>query len=278
MTKIYRPDLTVSNIAWRTEEEVEARETLKENRVGGVDIAPTKYWPDLTVVSDSQIKRAVKFWGERGIKIVAMQSLLYGRQDLQIFGEAKKRREMLEYLYRVIYLGAKIGVRALVFGSPKNRAVGNDMSYKEAWETSIGFFAKLGKYSFDCGIAFCIEPNHPKSGCNFIVNHKQAVDLVREVNTAGLYLNLDTSTLFQSKEDIQKVIKAALPYAGHVHISEPSLKQVGLSGKTIHKRVAGALKDGGWSGWIGVEMIGADKGSNILQLERSLQFVKGVYS
>ena len=84
--------LAISNIAWPHEAEPGAAEIMAANRIGGVEIAPTKIWPKPLTASDDEIDRYRRFWLNHGIQVVAIQSLLFGRPDLNIFGAAEKRR------------------------------------------------------------------------------------------------------------------------------------------------------------------------------------------
>ena len=72
----------------------------------------------------SDIAEYRRSWEDRGLQIVSLQSLLFGRSDLQLFGDDGVRAALADYLRRVIDFGAPLGAHALVFGSPKNRLRG----------------------------------------------------------------------------------------------------------------------------------------------------------
>jgi sugar phosphate isomerase/epimerase len=160
--------IAISNIAWQVEEEELMAQIMQELNIKGVEIAPTKIWDSPLLAPDEQIQSYQNFWQSRGIQIVAMQALLYGRPDLTIFQDAQKRKETFEYLSGMVELGSKLDARVLVFGSPKNRSIGN-LEFQEAEEIALSFFYNLGEVAARHGVMFCIEPNPTVYNCDFIV-------------------------------------------------------------------------------------------------------------
>ena len=63
--------LAVSSIAWEPEEDESVAETLMELGVEGVEVAPTKIWPQPLRATDREIEAYRNFWESRGIRIVA---------------------------------------------------------------------------------------------------------------------------------------------------------------------------------------------------------------
>src|SRR5690348_7446484 len=94
--------LAVSNIAWMPEEDDAVAEVLCREGVGGVEIAPTKWRERPLHASAGDVAAFRRTWEDRGLPIVSMQSLLYGRPDLQLFGDENKRTATVEYLRRMI--------------------------------------------------------------------------------------------------------------------------------------------------------------------------------
>ena len=115
-------NLAISAIAWEPSEDDAAASILREHGFTGVELAPTKIFPRPHCAADAEIAACQEAWSRRGLRIVAMQALLFGRPELTVFGEARK--QTLEYLCGVARLGGRLGAGALVFGSPRNRARG----------------------------------------------------------------------------------------------------------------------------------------------------------
>src|SRR5262249_53724170 len=143
--------LAVSSIAWPSGADDLAASILSAGGAGGVEIAPTKVWPRPLEASAAGVRADRGSWGGRGLPIVALQALLFGRPELVLFGDAPTRRRTLEYLSGMIDLACALGAGALVFGSPKNRLVG-DRSRAEAVAIADASFRALGEHAASRGV------------------------------------------------------------------------------------------------------------------------------
>ena len=138
--------LAVSNIAWAPHEDEAIAAVLRREGVAGVELAPTKWREQPLEARVEEIAEYRRTWEDRGLRIVSLQSLLFGRPELQLFGSAAIRAALADYLRRVIDFGAELGAHALVFGSPKNRLRGS-LSIGEANDIAIPFFRQLGEHA-----------------------------------------------------------------------------------------------------------------------------------
>ena len=114
-------NLAVSSIAWSNEEDQAVADILNELSLDKIEMAPTKEWPKPLEATVAEIADYKKWWNERGIEIVAMQSLLYGTEGLAIFEDEKTRDETKKYLFEIMRIAGQLEIGPLVFGSPKNR-------------------------------------------------------------------------------------------------------------------------------------------------------------
>jgi sugar phosphate isomerase/epimerase len=266
----------VSNLAWPAGHDEEAASILREHAGIGVEIAPTKVWPQPLAASPAEVRAYREFWERQGLPIVALQALLFGRPDLTIFGEPASRQATLEYLKGIVRLAGDLGATALVFGSPKNRQVG-DLPPKRIASIAIPFFRELGDFAARCGTCLCIEPNPPQYGCDWITTSQQACDLVERVDSPGFGLHLDTGGALLVEEDLEDVVPQLVERIRHFHISEPSLRS--LTNQNVpHERIASALQTAGYAGWISIEMSqqAFERPWN-LELAQSLELVERNY-
>lgn len=266
--------LAISNIAWEQPEESQIASELSGLGVAGIEIAPTKRWPDLTKVSDSEIEEYREFWINCELQPVAMQALLFGHPELTVFEDPATRLRTLDYLEKVIVLAGRLGTKILVFGSPKNRHVGN-VAEEEAAAISSEFFRKLGTIAESNGVVFCIEPNPPEYGCDFITTASEGIDLVRRVDNPGFGLHLDTGGMVLSGEDVARVLAEAGPVIRHFHISEPFLEPVG-NGKVDHEVVRHALEQSSYDGDISIEMK-SEGSDNVARVRDAVRFTRDTY-
>lgn len=270
-------NLAVSNIAWDPSQDDEIAELLRREGVGGVEIAPTKWRerPLEAPSADAVLYR--RAWEDRGLPIVSIQSLLFGRPDLQLFGDARSRADMLDYLRRVIEMSAWLDARAVVFGSPKNRLRGS-LSMVAALDIAADFFRAIGDHARDHGVMFCIEANPPAYGCDFITTTQEAVDLCLVVNHPAIRLNADLGGITMSNEDVRPTLRAAASFLGHFHASEPNLAELGAAAD--HGAAAAGLEAIGYSGWVSIEMRSAGAAGdnkNIAAVGRAVRRAKEAY-
>lgn len=118
--------LAVSNIAWLSEEEEDILPLLREMGVEGIEIAPTKYWPNPDRVSKTEIEAVKTRLNSSGFRIPSAQAILFGHPELTLFHNEETRNRTLDYLLKISSLSSTLGVSTLVFGSPK---IGNVMGY-----------------------------------------------------------------------------------------------------------------------------------------------------
>jgi len=268
--------IAISNIAWRADEEAGVRDWLAERGIDAVEIAPGKIGPAPAELTRDQLARYRDFWRERGIEIVAMQALLFGRSELALFGSDAQRDEMFRYLARIVRVGGALGARALVFGSPANRKRGA-VSLEQAAELAAPFFRRLGELAVESGTCLCIEPNPPETGCDWIHGVAQARAFVDLVAHPGFGLHLDAAALHLAGEG-EEQIHANAGRIRHFHASEPQLAPVGPGSLVPHERFAAALRAAGGVPAVSIEMRQVEPlASNLAYVERALAYVQPIY-
>jgi len=245
--------LAVSNIAWSAAQDAAVADLLAAHGVAGVEVAPTKAWPDPPSASDARIDAYRRFWADRGIAVVAAQALLFGRPDLTIFDSAEMREATLDYLTSVVRVCARLGAGALVFGSPKNRRVG-DRPRAEAHAIAVEFFGRLAEIARRAGTVVVMEANPSAYGADFATRAADAVALVRAVDHPGFRLHLDTGCMTLAADPIGATFDAGFAELRHFHVSEPNLDPPGASGRVDHPAFAAELARRGYAGWVSLEM------------------------
>jgi sugar phosphate isomerase/epimerase len=265
--------LAASNIAWDPAEDDAVAAVLRERGFTGVEIAPGKRWASPMDATKKEIAAYRAEWETRGLKIVAMQALLFGRPDLQLFGEVAARRAMREYLTALIDMAHGLGAHALVFGSPKNRQRGK-MPLKEATGIAAEFFRELGAVAMSRGCVICIEPNPTSYDCDFINTTAEAVALCEKIASRGVKVNGDAGAMATNGEDPASTIDATLPWIAHFHASEPRLAE--LTDGPVQRAAAAALEECGYDGWVSIEMRAAES-SHVEAITRAADRVRQTY-
>ncbi len=267
-------NIAISNIAWDKQEDDLVLSVLKKYKVNGIELAPTKIWQDPIKVSEKEIKKYRDYWNRNNIQIVAMQSLLFGHPELTIFQNKEDRKKTIDYLKEIIRIASMLGIKVLVFGSPKNRQT-YGLSAKTVQQIACEFFIKLGDIAKKHDLFFCIEPNPKIYGTDFINNTNQAIDLVKLVNHPNFRLHLDSSTMIINHENYDNAIKKSISYIEHFHVSQPNLDVV-VNNKTDHKIIAKSLKEAGYKKWVSIEMK-SGLGPNAENVEKALSFTTSIY-
>lgn len=261
--------LSVSNIAWDPSEDRVVANLLARYGVDAIDVAPGKYFENPKLATNDEIIRVRDWWLNQGIEIVGMQALLFGTTGLNLFGPEKVRQDMLVHLEAICRIGAVLGAKNLVFGSPKNRDR-SGFSDEVAQAISIDFFVALGDIASQFGVNVCLEPNPVCYGSNFMTNTIETAKVVTAVAHSAIRMQLDTGALAINHEDLDLVIEEHANLIGHIHASEPDLVTLGdggvnhaAIGKLINKYMPQKI--------VSLEMLPSKHESNTDALERALR-------
>jgi len=265
-------ELAVSNIAWESDKEPRIYELLQNKQVQALEIAPTRVWSCPDRATAPEVNSFLEIMSRHQLRTIAFQALLFGKQELQIF-ERAQQHECLTYLCALIDLAAKVGARALVFGSPKNRVKGG-LDDSEAFERAVEFFRQLGDYAALKRVFICLEPNPKAYGCDFINTTAEGARLVRAVNSPGFKLHFDTGALHMNNEDIEGSIAEHIELAVHFHVSEPYLGDLTCP-QVDHGKAARALRRSGYSGPVSIEMRATQ--DSMKSVSTAIDFVKDTY-
>ena len=268
--------LAISNIAWPTGADDAVAPSLHANGVEGVELAMTKIWAEPLAASEREVRAYRERWEKRGVRVAAVQALLFGKPHLTLFESESTRQKMLDYLAGIIERADWLGASALVFGSPKNRSRGK-RGHKEAWDIAVPFFRELGRIAHQHGVCFCIEPNPKDYGCDFVNTVTVGIELVDAVAEEGFRLHLDTGGMALARDPPEASIAASGRLIRHFHVSEPFLDEIG-SGVARHEECAMALRSMEYSGWVSIEMSEPEPvGKWREAIESSLAFVRTTY-
>lgn len=223
--------IAISNIAWSPINRIKIYSFLKKNDIKNIEIAPKLFLynqknylrPNKKLLL-TKFKELKKF----KLKIVSMQSLFYESKNCELFTSIQKRQNFYNQFKRIIKLAGILKIPNLVFGSPKNRIIPNNVSKIKAEKIAIKIFKKLGDYAYKNNTKISIESNPEIYGTNFLNNIYETCDFVKKVNHKSIRIVLDTGELLVNKnfKDIKKIVQLTRKYIYHVHISQPSLKPI----------------------------------------------------
>lgn len=265
--------LSISNIAWPIQEDEVYLNLIREWGCSGVELAPSKIWPEPVKSSLEQRRSYKSFVRQHGLEIPAIQALLYSRQDLGLLREPEIEKETVKYLKGLCRLAADLGAGVLVFGSPANRKRG-DIPLEEAFERAASFFSKVAPAARELGVCVCIEPLRPQE-TDFICTAMEGARLVEMVNNQGFGLHLDAKAVAGEGGDFLKTFTTVMDKLRHFHINDPELTEVNSTGLVDHIALGGALKTAGYNRYVSIEM--RKLADHYSAVARSLRFSKKAY-
>lgn len=208
-----RRNLLVSNLAFSSDTE-DYFKFLRFWSIDGLEIAPTKInnWENLSI--DDFQSNFIK----NGFKVHSCQSFLYNSGISNIF---KEKSKFIGHCEKYIPLLSSVGIKTIVFGSPKQRSVDDSIPLSE----QINIFKEVGNICKNNDILFCIEPNSSHYGCNWLTNMNDTLKFVKEVNHTHIKINFDTGN-FLMENDIIDLYSIPFEFIGSVQISDRFLKPI----------------------------------------------------
>jgi len=264
--------LAVSNIAWDTAEEPEILPALAAAGVTGIEIAPSKIWPDWVGATPEAAADLREELRARGFAVPALQAILFGRPDLHVFGD---HAGLVAHVSRVAALAGALGAGVMVFGSPRNRLRG-DLSEMAAMRQAAPVFREIGAICADAGTCLGIEANPSQYGGDFLVTWREAAELVARVDHPGVGLHFDTACTAMAGDDPVAAIQACGGDIRHFHVSAPGLGPVGDDPVAIdHASIAAALRGHAYGGWVSIEMRRTDTPAR--SVLRAVEFTRPHY-
>ena len=264
-------ELAISNIAFPAGQLDAGLDLLGELNVGAVELAPYNIFGRWDVAR-RDVEQLRKHLEARSIRCRALQGIVFKAGAAHLFASAERRQLLFQHLRTVAEMAGALGVTACVFGAPQLRDPG-DIEPHRARAIAVQFLRQLGPIFASEGAALSFEPNSSRYSCRFITNTSEAIDLVRDINSPGIAVQIDTGTAFLENES-PEVLAGAVPYTAHAHISEPDLVPVG-STDCDHRPFSEALRSGGYAGALSIEMRPVDDWENALR--RAVVFARETY-
>lgn len=265
--------LAFSNIAWDAAEESQVLEILSEAQISGLEIAPTKLWPNWNGATAIAARQIGEQYRKAGFVVPSLQAILFDRPALTLFGGHTARTALLEHIETVAGIAAGLGARTLVFGAPRNRDPG-DLSPEDAMTAAVSVLREAGALCAAHGVWLGIEANPPIYECRFITRWFEAAELVRRCDSPGIRLHLDAACTALADDNLAEAVAATTDILAHVHISEPQLGAFD-NPHVDHAGFAMALRNAGYDGWCSVEMRRSD--NPLTAVRRAAAFAKSCY-
>nr|MBI1228759.1 TIM barrel protein [Cytophagales bacterium] len=256
---------SMSNIAWTPNERLQAYKALAEADAKGLEIAPGIFFhaaADPFLPDENVARSAVKEIEEFGLSLVSMQSLLFGVDDAHLFGDIEQRRSFKHAMIRAINLAERFHIPNLVFGSPKQRRIPDDMTQDQAKNEAAEMFRSLGDIAQKAGTKISMEANPEIYGTNFLNTLDAVCNFVSFVNHPAVTTVLDIGAM-HINQDLDFDLKT-IPSLHHVHISEPNLMPAPQDIAALTK-ILRSLDEIGYDEAVSIEMKLAPEGIKVVR-------------
>ena len=261
--------LIISNLCWNFDENYKVINIIKKFNIRNIEISPNKIFNNNYAVKN--IKKNQYFWRKEKIKFYSMQSILFNKKNAYLFGNKIQQKIFFNEIKKKIYLCKKIGVKVIVFGSPLNKKIFSERNLNNLNKIAYNCFKKISKVCKKYKIYFCIEANPKIYNCEYLNYTKDAIRLVKQINSNFFKLNLDLGTIIANKESFKNIIQEHIKLIGHVQISAPYLKDLMPYKKTVVNFIK-ELKRNNYQKYISIERLPVH--NNINKLEKNIKLVK----
>jgi len=250
--------IAVSNIAWPANRRDEAYAALARRGVDGIEIAPGLLFPDAEnslEPDEADVDLALKELADAGLHILSMQSLLFGAEDVALFGSPEQRARFENAMTAAIAFAGRLGIPHLVFGSPRQRNIPSNMSDAEALEVAQMIFKRLGDRAEEAGARISMESNPAAYGTNFLTHFSDSARFVQELDHPAISLILDMGAMHMNDQaqQLDEIVRPHASRLAHVHISEPFLAPAPAETARAVP-VFDFLRDIGYEGAVSIEM------------------------
>lgn len=249
--------IAISNLAFKDKPLGQSLKFLQNSQISGLEIAPTLIWNDPLLVSKKERNSFKGLVSDHGLSIIALQSLLFGRPELQLISGSSRDGRLLVFLKKMVDLCSDLGGSSLSFGSPRNRVRGN-LELNDAISIATPVFYELAAYAKMADILICIEPVSSEFRCDFINTIEECVQLVESVEHSHFRLLLDTGTLINNKEECRETIRRNACHISHVHINDPNLFPPSNENME-HSIIVETLRSIDYQNWLTLEFLSRDQ-------------------
>lgn len=181
-------------------------------------------------------------------------------RTIRLTGPEARLSCALEYAARALDRAARLGARAIVFGSSGARNVPRGWSHGDAWRQLVELLQHLGPVAAQHDVTIAIESLN-RGESNIVNLLSEAVNLSREVNHPNVQLLADYYHLALEAEDLAHVVEAG-DAIRHVHVARPEGRAFPVSCDASLQRFVDRLRAAGYAGRVSVEGVTADFASD----------------
>ncbi len=219
----------------------------------GLELAPFTLAPRISEVTPARRRLLRQQAEDCGLAIVGLHWLLARTKGLQVTAaEEAVRRRTADYLVELAACCRDLGGEVLVFGSPDQRRIPAGATRAQATDYAADTFCQALPGIAGCGVKLCLEPLTTQD-TDFINTCAEAVALLDRVSHPNFVLHLDVKAMAADEAPTPELIRGYAGRTCHFHANDPNKRGPGF-GATDFVPIFQALKEGGYGGWVSVEV------------------------
>lgn len=245
---------------------------VKEAGYDGLEIAPFTLSKYVTDIGQETRRDIVNRAGKAGLDILGIHWVFVGPEGVHLTDpDPTVRRFTAEYLVELVRFCGEIGGKVLIFGSPKQRNVGRDVTYNQAFGYARDIFEKAMPACEEHDVTICMEQlTHLET--NFCQTVEETVELIEAVGHPKFQLLLDTKAMAFQTKSRPELIRQFAKYLRHYHANDENLNGPGF-GDVDFGPIFEALRDINYQGYVSVEVFNFEPGPEAIAT-KSLEYMK----
>ena len=245
---------------------------VKEVGYDGLEVAPFTLAQYVTDIPASTRKQMVADAEAADLDLLGIHWVFIGPEGLHLTDpDPDVRAFTAQYLIDLVRFCGDIGGKVLIFGSPKQRNVGRDVTYNQAFGYAREVFEKAMPTCEQCDVTICMEQlTHWET--NFCQTVEETVELIDAIGHPKFQLLLDTKAMAFQQRSRAELIRAYGAYLCHYHANDENMNGPGW-GDTDFGPIFEALKDIGYDGYMSVEVFNFDPGPEAIAT-KSLEYLR----
>ncbi len=240
----------------------------------GLEIAPFTLCDYVTEIPASVREDIRRRAAAADLEIIGLHWLFVGPSGVHLTSPDESVRKFTsQYLRDLTHCCADMGGTIMVLGSPKQRNVGRDVTYNQAFGYARGIIEEVVPVLEERGVTLCMEQlTHMET--NFCQTVEETVELIDAVAHPNFQLILDTKALAFQVDDRPTLLKRYAKYLRHYHANDVNLEGPGF-GDVDFTPIFAALQEIAFIGYTSVEVFKFDPGPEAIAT-RSLEYMKRI--
>ena len=176
--------------------------------------------------------------------------------------DAAVRAATAHYFVDLVECCADLGGTRIIVGSPKQRNVGDGISYEQAWSWAADVFRDSVKRAEDRGVVICFEPLAP-SETNFVNTAAEGIRFAQRFGNTAMSIILDVKAMCAETKPVTQIIRESAGCFEYFHANDRNLKGPGF-GDVDFVPIAAALREVDYDGIVSVEVFKFEEGAEVI--------------